>query len=151
MLPFKQVWTHNTEGNEDDLPTVAWLWRNCINVVGNADRRYIAYTNEFDVITQSQVYYYPHLLMFNIFFCFHAVNTYFIRCLGSLTSVRRSQVWHFPRCVLEICNTGGNSALSSSTTSLSGTFHNGSCDNLDALKRQMWLNRPQISTCTSKL
>ncbi|KAK3125502.1 hypothetical protein QOZ80_7BG0605810 [Eleusine coracana subsp. coracana] len=53
-------WNHGNEDDTEDLSTVAYLWKNCINVVANAHRRYIAYSNEFDVLTQQQVTWDPY-------------------------------------------------------------------------------------------
>ncbi|TVU43652.1 hypothetical protein EJB05_10138 [Eragrostis curvula] len=52
-----QPWPFEDEGS---LPTVAYLWKNCVNVTGNKDRRYLYYTNEFDVITPNQVKWTPY-------------------------------------------------------------------------------------------
>ncbi|TVU34636.1 hypothetical protein EJB05_16477, partial [Eragrostis curvula] len=52
-----EEWAFEDEGS---LPTVAFLWKNAINVVGVAQRRYMSYTNEFDVLTDVQVTWHPY-------------------------------------------------------------------------------------------
>ncbi|CAL5055662.1 unnamed protein product [Urochloa decumbens] len=50
-------WGFNDEGS---LPTVAFLWKNILNVYGNPMRRYIDYSNELDCLLDSHVTWTPY-------------------------------------------------------------------------------------------
>ncbi|CAL4933146.1 unnamed protein product [Urochloa decumbens] len=51
------AWLHN---DEDSLPTVAFLWKNIVNVYGGSMRRYIDYSNELDCLLPSHVTWRPY-------------------------------------------------------------------------------------------
>ncbi|TVU24653.1 hypothetical protein EJB05_27102, partial [Eragrostis curvula] len=55
-IPVEE-WQFDDDGS---LPTVGYLWKNCINVVGNKERRYLFYMNELDCLTQHQVEWTPY-------------------------------------------------------------------------------------------
>ncbi|KAK3136453.1 hypothetical protein QOZ80_5BG0435140 [Eleusine coracana subsp. coracana] len=50
-------WPREDEGSQ---PTIAYLYHDCVNVVGNVERRYREYINTLDVITSSQVNWTPY-------------------------------------------------------------------------------------------
>ncbi|CAO2164020.1 unnamed protein product [Urochloa humidicola] len=51
------LWPYEDEGS---LPTVAFLWKNILNVYGNSMRRYIDYSNELDCLLDSHVTWEPY-------------------------------------------------------------------------------------------
>ncbi|TVU39713.1 hypothetical protein EJB05_13149, partial [Eragrostis curvula] len=57
MVDLGREWQFDDDGS---LPTVGYLWKNCINVVGNKERRYLFYMNELDCLTQHQVEWTPY-------------------------------------------------------------------------------------------
>ncbi|CAO2161607.1 unnamed protein product [Urochloa humidicola] len=51
------LWPYN---DEDSLPTVAFLWKNILNVYGNSMRRYVDYSNELDCLLDDHVIWQPY-------------------------------------------------------------------------------------------